>query len=61
MALYESKIATPVQSMNQLFSPKLLATSFKSDTIKISIQGDLNFLDGIGDYLFLFKLIFFTT
>lgn len=45
--VYKAHIPIPVQSLLQLFSPKLLATSFKCDSIKLSLMGDVKMLDGI--------------
>ncbi len=47
LTVFEASIPIPVQSDNQLFSPKLKASSGMSDTIKIFIRGDLTHLEGI--------------
>ena len=48
ITVYETNTAMSAQCEKQLFSPKLPATSFKTDTIRVWIYGDVKILDGIG-------------
>lgn len=45
--VYKARVPITVQSMHQFFSPKLMATSFKSDTVRVTLSGDVKSLDAI--------------
>ncbi len=47
LTIFETSIPLPVQSEHQLFTPKLKASSERSDTVRLLISGDLTHLEGV--------------